>query len=191
MKKILLFSLLLVSLITFAQKVDNGYYKVEYSKQYKQPLMVSYDVLCPTKGASRKGMNFFNEDNYETSGNDDYYKNIWDKGHLAPAASFDCDLEMLYSTFSFLNCALQHQDLNRGAWKYLEFYERRLALYTDVRVIINVHFDEYIGTTPGGATIPSGFSKTLITEDETQKFYFKNEKPLFKGKDSYRNYKTN
>lgn len=170
--------------------VDNGYYKVEYSMEHKQPLQVSYDVNCPTKGASRKGMNFFEEDNYITSSNKDYYKNIWDKGHLAPAASFDCSLEMLYSTFSFLNCALQHQDLNRGAWKYLEMYERRLALYTSVHVIITVHFDTYLGTTPGGARIPSGFTKTLVTSDETQVFTFKNERPLFKGKDSYRQYQV-
>ena len=52
--------------------------------------------------------------------NDDYVNNVWDKGHLAPAAAFNCDRETIKKTFSYLNCALQHEGLNRGPWKELE-----------------------------------------------------------------------
>ena len=189
MRKLLLILIVFVSFSMHAQvSIDKGMYEVVYSEEYKQPLEVNYKVLCPDSGVSRKGMGFWKDGGITQSSNKDYYKNVWDKGHMAPFASFDCTTEAGYATFSFLNCALQHQDLNRGAWKYLEMYERRLALYIDVDVKILVHFDKYLGSTPGGARIPSGFTKILTTDDEVQKFYFNNETPLFKGSDSYRYY---
>ena len=189
MKKLLLvWAVAFFSNVMAQTVIDKGYYLVEYSMEYKQPLNVSYNVECPESGFSRKGLSFFTDGAYRQSGSEDYYKNVWDKGHMAPAASFDCTPQMLKSTFSYLNCALQHEKLNRGAWKYLEMYERRLALYTDVRVDIKVHFDKNMGITPGGARIPSGFTKTLTTDDEVQTFYFNNEAPLFKGSDSFRYY---
>ena len=83
--------------------------------------------------------------------------NIWDKGHLAPAASFNCDKETLYKTFTYLNSALQHQGLNRGVWKELEGFERDLANFYEVKVKVEVYFSQE--KVPGGATIPSGFRK--------------------------------
>jgi DNA/RNA endonuclease G (NUC1) len=46
---------------------------------------------------------------------------------LAPAADFNCDLASLRKTFTYLNCALQYDELNRGVWRLLEEHERVLA----------------------------------------------------------------
>jgi endonuclease G len=60
----------------------------------------------------------------KTSDGKDYEGNVWDKGHCAPAADFNCTRETLWQTFSYLNCILQHEKLNRGAWRLLEVRER-------------------------------------------------------------------
>tara|TARA_B100000795_G_C22356445_1_gene270749 strand:- start:75 stop:242 length:168 start_codon:yes stop_codon:yes gene_type:complete len=50
-----------------------------------------------------------------------------DKDHLAPTADFNFSYEKLKATFNFLNCALQHEKLNRGPWKNLEKYETKIS----------------------------------------------------------------
>ena len=85
---------------------------------------------------------------------------------------------MLKKTFSYLNCALQHQGLNRGPWKELEKYERSLAkVADDVYVIITVHFNESsCHVLPTGARIPTGFTKQIIIDEVVElSFYFPNE----------------
>ena len=82
-----------------------------YSEKLEQPLWVKYQVLCTGAGASRKGMDFYTDKKIHTSDAKDYAFNIYDKGHCAPAADFNCNKEMLFKTFSYLNCTLQNEDL--------------------------------------------------------------------------------
>jgi endonuclease G len=181
MKKILF--LLLLPLLSFSQLRDSVYvktdiYEVMYSETLEQPLWVKYQVLCTGAGASRKGMDFYTVKDVKTSDAKDYEKNEWDKGHVAPAADFNCTKEMLYKTFSYLNCTLQHEKLNRVHWRLLEDYERLLA-YTEgpVNVEVKVIFDKTPKRVLTGAAIPMAFQKTIITKTKTIKFYFKNEPP--------------
>jgi len=127
MKKILLlifFGLLLITQQVFAQRTQvafkNELFTGVYSEVYQQPLWITYKVLCPTGTASREGMDFYTNDSIKTSDDLDYANNEYDKGHLAPAADFNCDKAMLFKTFSYLNCALQQENLNRGVWRFLK-----------------------------------------------------------------------
>jgi endonuclease G len=181
MKKLLL--LLLLPLLSFGQLRDSvlvktDIYEVMYSEKLEQPLWTKYKVLCTEGKASRKGMDFYVEKGYKTSDAKDYEKNEWDKGHMAPAADFNCNKEMLFKTFSYLNCTLQHEKLNRVHWRLLEDYERLLA-YTEgpVFVEIRVIFDKDPRRVDSGAAIPSAFYKIIKTKNKTLKFYFKNEPP--------------
>ena len=134
-------------------------------------------MLCPRGGASRSGMSFKSYEGVHTSNNSDYAGNVYDKGHIAPAAAFNCNRKMLSSTFSYLNAALQHQGLNRGPWKELERFERNLAkMWKSVNVHVTVHFDNKNSRVDGGALIPSGFTKKIeITGVATWQFYFPNK----------------
>ena len=69
-------------------------------------------------------MDFYTPKDVYTSDNEDYKNNVWDKGHMAPAAAFTDTKEKLKTTFSYLNCSLQFDKLNRGAWRELEAQER-------------------------------------------------------------------
>lgn len=188
MRKIL-FLLLFLPTLVFSQndtlRIDAGIYTVRYSEALEQPLNVEYKVLCPDGSASRKGMDFYKNDSVHTSDNNDYKSNVWDKGHMAPAAAFNCTKEMLKKTFSYLNCALQHQDLNRVHWRLLEAYERDLAKEGEVFIAITVHY-ENPKVLPTGATIPSGFTKRIYLNGKLHScYYFPNEKPL---KATFRDY---
>lgn len=180
MKKLLLLPLILplLSLVPRTSVlIKTDIYTVNYSEEYQQPLSVEYTVLCPTGTASRKGMDFYTNDSISTSDNEDYANNIYDKGHMAPAADFNCTTEMLRKTFSYLNCALQDQYLNRGTWRFLEAEERRLSAGKEkAKVLIKVEYKNPIKL-PTGATVPSGFYKRIIVGKDTSMYYFPNTRP--------------
>jgi len=177
-KFILLFSLFCLSIYGQGVKtITTDIFTVEYSEVYQQPLNISYKVECTGGDVSRLGMSFKNYPGVITSDDADYVDNVWDKGHLAPAADFNCSEDMLKGTFTYLNCALQHEGLNRGPWKELERFERDLAkVYAFVTVEIKVHFEDnpkyWLKT---GALVPVGFSKTIICDGEWFEFYFPNK----------------
>jgi endonuclease G len=123
-------------------------------------------------------MDFYTVPGVVTSDNLDYVNNIYDKGHMAPAADFNCTKEMLYKTFSYLNCSLQNQDLNRTTWRLLEARERLLANeYSVVTVEITCVFSNKSIKLNTGATVPDGYIKTIKYGNKVDKYYFKNEKP--------------
>jgi endonuclease G len=191
MKK-LLFALLLIPTLATAQlrdsvRIKTDIYEVIYSEKLESPRWVKYTVLCPNGTASRSGMDFYTNDSVKTSSNEDYVKNEWDKGHMAPAADFNCDKEMLRKTFSYLNCALQNQYLNRGVWRMLEEQERVWAQKETTTVTINLVFDKTSYRLPTGATVPNGFLKTICLEKSGKKikFYFPNMTPT---KEKYTEY---
>jgi endonuclease G len=182
--KSILISLLFLPTLLFGQLRDSVYVKNEifevvYSEILEQPKWIKYTVLCPEGNASRTGMDFFTHNTIKTSDALDYVKNVYDKGHLAPAADFNCTKEMLRQTFSYLNCALQNQYLNRGVWRFLEAHERELAKNEKISVMIVLVFDEKSEKLPSGATVPSGFYKYIYLEStkNTLKYYFPNETP--------------
>jgi endonuclease G len=157
--------------------VDKGHYKVGYSEQFRAPVWVEYVVMCTEGKYSRKGLDFYPETGVQTSIDADYYNNEWDKGHMAPAADFACDSLALRSTFSYVNCALQQEGLNRGPWRLLEVRERQLADSFPVFVRIDVEFKGEPRAMPSGARVPSGFKKTLWYTSHEEVYAFENSRP--------------
>jgi endonuclease G len=189
MKKLLIL-LLFFSLVFFGQEkndnyiIEGGIFKVSYNEQYEQPNWIEYKVRNIKKNFNRKGLNFYNVDSVFTSNNADYKNNIWDKGHLAPAASFSDTEANLKATFSFLNCALQHNNLNRYEWAQLESQVRdwSSSSNSDIKVKVDIIFNTNHLVLATGAHVPSAFKKTLTFSDGTQKCYYFPNKPT-NGKD--------
>lgn len=154
--------------------IQTEIFKVEYNEVLEQPMWVEYTVQCPNGDASRKGLDFWEPKGVHTSDDDDYSNNVWDKGHMAPAAAFNCSKEMLKKTFSYLNSSLQHESLNRGIWNRLEGFERNLANFYEVKVRIEVLFEGHCEVLPSGATIPSGFKKMIMWDGRVETFIFPN-----------------
>ena len=186
MKKLLSVLFFVLPLFVFAQKtlrdsiyIKTNMFEIVYSEKLQQPKFIRYTVQCPNGTASRKGMDFYTCDSILTSDNMDYANNPYDKGHLAPAADFSCDRETLYKTFTYLNCSLQQENLNRTTWRLLEERERELAKTNKVVIVeIRCVYSLKSLVLPSGATVPDGYYKTIKYGKTIEKYYFKNEKPL-------------
>lgn len=183
MRFIFLTTLLLLTTSVFGQLRDSVYIKtnifdIVYSEKLQQPKWIEYHVNCYDGKISRKGLDFYTCDSIKTSDFKDYENNEWDKGHLAPAADFNCDKTTLKMTFTYLNCVLQHEKLNRGVWRLLEEHERELSKKYSVNVEIRMVYSKTSKILPTGATIPDAFVKTISYGNKTEIYYFKNEIPL-------------
>lgn len=149
-----------------------------YSETKQQPLWVKYTVQCTNGKVPRTGMDFRVVPGVITSDNKDYENNVWDKGHCAPAADFNCTKETLESTFSYLNCVLQHEKLNRGVWRLLEVHERNLAVNAQVTIKIQCVYKNPT-VLPTGATVPNGFYKYIYVNNKLyETYYFDNAAPM-------------
>ena len=159
--------------------VTTNIFEISYNEIFEQPNWVKYTVKDIVKNADRDGMNFYTVDSIYTSDDNDYYSNRWDRGHMAPAGSFNDSYENLYSTFTYLNVALQYDDLNRGAWVDLEEQVRKWAdEFGDIGVEIYLEFDSNHIILDTGAHVPSAFYKYVNFPDESKKcYYFPNISP--------------
>ena len=169
--------------------VQIGEFEILYSEELMQPLQATYTVTCPDpfvgECESSIGWRVSRAEElagYEvlTSKPKHYKNNEWDRGHLIPVASVDCDCESKAFTYTYLNCALMHSGLNRlnkKPWTRLEEQERKIAQSTsgEVEVIVDVLFEpQAVPMCDGCPTIPSAFRKTIITEGDTLIYEFPN-----------------
>jgi DNA/RNA endonuclease G (NUC1) len=186
MKKLLLLVVTsLITLTSFSQdtvRVKNQVFEVLYSQNLEQPLWLKYRSINRPTNVNRGTMDFYIEKNIKTSDAKDYFKNVYDKGHLAPAASFSDNMVNLKQTFSYLNCMMQDQYQNRGEWRLLEEQERKWDDIEPLTVIIKVFFDKVPKRVPTNAAIPSHMEKHIYFEksNKWKCFVFLNEKPKFK-----------
>jgi len=184
MKKIsILIGFLIVSLVSFGQdvRIKNEVFEVLYSQSLEQPLIIKYRSTNRHTNVNRGTMDFYKEPNIKTSDAEDYAKNIYDKGHGAPAASFSDNMVNLKQTFSYLNCIMQDQYLNRGEWRLLEEQIRKWDDTENITVLIKTFFDTPVKRVPTGAAIPSYLQKHIYFEksNKWKCFVFLNQKPKF------------
>ena len=186
MKKLIsiIFCLIFFNIVTFAQnkEIKTDIYTSIFNEEYQQPLVVEYTIFCKPDSPTyeRDGISFKKYPGLNGSSSSDYSGNVYDKGHMAPANTFACKESWLRETFSYANCALQHQGLNRGAWAALERFERNLSgIYDDIEVRIELFFSDERTTNSDPARIPASFVKSITwTEDgkeRTLSFDFPNE----------------
>ena len=160
-------------------KVKNQVFEVNYSQSLEQPLELVYRSTNRPTNVNRGSMDFWVGPNIKTSDSKDFEKNVYDKGHLAPAATFSDNMDNLKTTFSYLNCALQNQYLNRGEWRLLEEQERKWDDKENLTVKVTLDFNKSSIVLPTGATVPNGFTKHIYfeTSKKWECYYFPNEKP--------------
>lgn len=186
MKRILVLLMgLFITLTSFSQdtiRVKNNVFETLYSQSLEQPLWIKYRSINRPTNVNRGTMDFYTEKGIKTSDAADYKSNIYDKGHGAPAATFSDNMENLKQTFSYLNCILQDQYLNRGEWRLLEEQERVWDDKENLTVLITLHFDNPVKRISTNAAIPSHLEKHIYFEksNKWRCFVFLNQKPKFK-----------
>lgn len=165
--------------------VETTIFKVWYNEVYEQPNKLVYRSINRPTNVNRGSMDFWQPKTIHTSDSKDYLNNIYDKGHLAPAATFSDNIENLKATFSYLNCSLQNEDLNRGEWRLLEEQERVWDDKENLTVEIILEFKKDHLVLPSGGHVPTGFFKKIKWEKTNKEecYYFPNSKPTKSWKD--------
>ena len=85
----------------------------------------------------------------------------------------------LKQTFSYLNCALQDQYMNRGEWRLLEEQERKWDDTQNLIVTVELEFDSGHLVLPTGGHVPTDMIKHIYFEKDKKWrcFHFENIKP--------------
>jgi endonuclease G len=139
-KTLLLVTLLVIGVTLFAQDVvvlKHTNYTSHYSKSKKYPVMVEWwetkaKIGCLTPLARKDN---FKPDPLlpkETDLGADYVNSGYDRGHLMPAKSNQCQTQAVQDEcFYYSNMAAQTHRLNAGDWKSLETMTREYAVKED------------------------------------------------------------
>jgi endonuclease G len=185
MKRILSVVMLLVIAVTLkAQDVvqlKHTNYVSHFSKSKKYPVMVEWwetkaKVGCPTPLPRKDN---FKPDPLlptETNIGQDYVNSGFDRGHLMPAKSNQCQTPSVQDEcFYYSNMAAQYHRLNAGDWKSLETLTRDIAVREDSVHIWagNVGELKKIGTT----SVPTKCWKVVyvVKSKEWMAFIFDND----------------
>jgi endonuclease G len=132
--------LLFVTIFTFAQDVvvlKHTNYTSHFSKSKKYPVMVEWwetkaKVGCPTPLPRKDNFKPDPQLPNETNIGQDYVGSGFDRGHLMPAKSNQCQTQQVQDEcFYYSNMAAQTHRLNAGDWKSLETMTREYAVKED------------------------------------------------------------
>ncbi len=166
------------------QIIEHTAYTMSYNETCEQPNWVKYQVTkedLEDKTAKRK--NNFKEDKLIVTGSAqlvDYKGSGYDRGHLAPAATFVDSQKEMDESFFMSNMSPQDPSFNRGVWKRIESYERKMAMEKDsVWVICGGILTEDLKTIGSNKVcIPEMYYKIIYTSDWQIGFLVKNEKSV-------------
>ena len=132
--------LLFITIFTFGQDVvvlKHTNYTSHFSKSKKYPVMVEWwetkaKVACATPLARVDAFRPDPQDMESTDIKGDYVGSGYDRGHMSPAASNQCQtMDVQLECFYMSNMAAQTHRLNAGDWKSLEVLTRDIASKED------------------------------------------------------------
>lgn len=193
MKLIFLFFILITQLLSQSfssyfnidvcdQVIDKDVYKICYDYEYKAATAVGYKLWgSRVKKSIKKRPRFYAEPSLKgdlRANYKDYTKSGFDRGHLAPDASFDYSKTVLNQTYSMANIVPQYPNVNRRLWVKAEKYERQIAIKLITANVLNiVNYSSFPKHIKNGIAIPSGFWKKISNEKEKFErcFYYKND----------------
>ena len=130
----------LITVFTFAQDVvvlKHTNYTSHFSKSKKYPVMVEWwetkvKIGCPNPIPRKDNFKPDPQLPNETNIGNDYVGSGFDRGHLMPAKSNQCQTQAVQDEcFYYSNMAAQTHRLNAGDWKSLETLTREIAVKHD------------------------------------------------------------
>jgi endonuclease G len=141
MKKLLLLTIMLFAfVVTFSQDIlvlKHINYTTHFSKSKKYPVIVEWwetkaKVSCPNPLPRKDAFQPDPQAIVETDIKADYVGSGYDRGHMSPAASNQCQTaNVQIESFYMSNMSAQTHRLNAGDWKSLEVLTREIASRED------------------------------------------------------------
>lgn len=141
MKKLVLFTTMLFTFVTtFSQDIlvlKHTNYTSHFSKSKKYPVIVEWwetkaKVSCPNPLPRKDAFQPDPQAILETDIKADYVGSGYDRGHMSPAASNQCQTTgVQIESFYMSNMSAQTHRLNAGDWKSLEVLTREISSKQD------------------------------------------------------------
>jgi endonuclease G len=163
-------------------------YTLSYNETHEQANWVKYMVTkVELEKDIAKRKNNFKEDTSVVTGSAqliDYKGSGYDRGHLAPAATFVDNQKEMDESFYMSNISPQEPSFNRGVWKRLEEYERKMAIEKDTVYVIcgPILTDDLKTIGDSKVSIPELYFKIIYYKDWRMCFILNNNKssePLY------------
>ena len=181
------------------QILDKEFFQVCYDHNLKTAKAVTYtlygDLVNETNIQKRPSFKIDREvEKQYRASTSDYTKSGYDRGHLAPDASFDWSQESLDATFKLTNIIPQARKVNRYTWKKAEKHARFIATVLGEVNIINLITYAQTPTRIGKnqIAVPEGFYKVLYNNDQnyTTCLYYKNDNNINTKEDKLREHEV-
>ncbi len=157
-------------------------YIVSYSIKYKNPEWTIYRFKNDKQENNHPRRRTFLDDPQLKKAPSvyDFSSSGYDRGHMVPAEDMDFHPDAMNETFFITNVAAQDPDFNRGIWKKLEYFIRKIGSDKDTMIVITGSLtDEKSKKLENGIFVPSKFYKVLFIPGNTPKaiaFLMTNEK---------------
>lgn len=153
-------------------------YSTYYSNAEKRPLFSAELLLTENLNGKNVRNDNFQEDPalpiHLQVDEKDLVSSGFDRGHLAPAEDMRTNSVALEQSFYMSNIVPQNPYMNRGAWKALETYTRKVAMaYGHAYVITGTITDKSSYNLPSGAIVPTYLYKIIVTKQPFQMIAFK------------------
>ena len=119
-----------------------------YDADLRMPVWVIYRLRAQDLATSRRRTQCFHPDiriskNASTTGCLSYRGSGFDRGHMVPSADMTRSEQAMINSYVFSNIAPQFPNFNRGIWRALEAYVRKLAReHKEVFVMTGAIFDQ-------------------------------------------------
>lgn len=124
----------------------------------------------------------------------DYSGSGYDRGHMAPDASFDWSQESLDATYSLANIIPQVPEVNQQMWVKAETYAREVAVELGEVTVMNVvKYDAHPETIgESNVALSLGYYKMIFNEDENFEacYFYLNSKSIESDNDRLENHKV-
>jgi endonuclease G len=164
--------------------LNKGSYVVAYDPLRNEPSWVSWHLdrrsvlvsMAHTRANNFRGDKDLPKDMYHVVPND-YLHSGYDMGHLVPSDDRSRAPKQNADTFLMTNMTPHRPEMNRGPWKHLENYERKLATDQgkEVEVMAGPIFSQRPKTIGKGVAVPSAFFKIAVIHDAGQEVTAKSD----------------
>jgi endonuclease G len=179
--------------------INKQAFTICYDYEMKGAKYVTYrlDGLLVNKLNIKKRKSFYSEKNIPKkyrSQRRDYVGTGYDRGHLAPDASFDYNEKILRKTYTMANIIPQAPTVNRRLWFKVERLERKIAValgYVDViNGIVYGLNPKRIGKNK--IAVPEAFWKIIYNDEKNYKkcFLYQNDLNIVSKGDRLKNHLT-
>ena len=156
-------------------------YAVIYDTDCKIPLLVFENLLASEiDGIIPRSNNFKPDPNLhpvDSATLRDYYHSSYDRGHMAPAGDMREDTASMSQSFYLSNIIPQNPNVNRGAWRYLEEYDRAVVTSngeTPTYIITGAVLPQLPVRIGGGVCVPSYTFKIILSNQSIEAFMIDN-----------------